>query len=79
MTLTVALDILNYKTPYLIAQNVGSIEKVSYDPVEGVMDLLPIQEYFFDQINEDDFSQHFILKSSEKIDISTLQESFDEL
>ena len=72
-------DILNYKTPYLIAQNVGSIEKVSYDPVEGVMDLLPIQEYFFDQINEDDFSQHFILKSSEKIDISTLQESFDEL
>ncbi|MBQ2831509.1 non-ribosomal peptide synthetase [Methanobrevibacter sp.] len=72
-------DILNYKTPYLIAQNVGSIEKVAYDAVEGIMDLLPIQEYFFDQINEDEFSQHFILKSSEKIDINTLQESFDEL
>ena len=74
-----ARDILNYKTPYLIAQNVQSIESVSYDAVEGAIDLLPIQKFFFDQINRDNFSQHFILKSYEKLDKDTLQEAFDEL
>ncbi|WP_405295390.1 D-alanine--poly(phosphoribitol) ligase subunit DltA [Methanobrevibacter sp.] len=74
-----ARDILNYKTPYLIAQNVQSIESVSYDAVEGSIDLLPIQEFFFDQINRDNFSQHFILKSNEKLDKDTLQKSFNEL
>ena len=74
-----ARDILNYKTPYLIAQNVENVEKISYNAVEGPMDLLPIQEHFFDQINRDDFSQYFILKSKEKLDMTTLQESFDEL
>ena len=74
-----ARDILNYKTPYLIAQNVQSIESVSYEAMEGTIDLLPIQEFFFDQINRDNFTQHFILKSNEKLDKDTLQETFDEL
>ena len=46
-----ARDILNYKTPYLIAQNVEKATKVSYDATEGEVDLLPIQSYFFDKLN----------------------------
>ena len=74
-----ARDILNYKTPSLIAQNVQIVESISYDAVEGTVDLLPIQEYFFDQVTSDKFSQYYILKSNEKLDIDTLQESFNEL
>ena len=72
-------DILNYKTPYLIAQNVQTIENISYDPVEGEVNLLPIQEYFFDQIKSDNFSQYYFLKSNEKLDKNMLQDSFNEL
>ncbi|MBR2556898.1 MAG: hypothetical protein IKE95_00790, partial [Methanobrevibacter sp.] len=58
-----AKDILNYKTPYLIAQHVNeNIEITSYDVVEGSVDLLPIQKYFFDQINLNNFTQQFVLK-----------------
>ncbi len=74
-----ARDILNHKTPYLIAQSVQTTEKSFYDAVEGTVDLLPIQEYFFDQVNRDDFLQHFILKSNEKLDKDALQKSFNEL
>ena len=74
-----ARDILNYKTPYLIAQNIESVEKISYEAVEGEVDLLPIQEYFFSEINRNDFTQNFILKSNEKLDKKLLQESFNEL
>ena len=74
-----ARDILNYKTPYLIAKNIQTVENISYDAVEGNVDLLPIQEYFFDQINKDNFTQSFILKLKEKIDKNILQESFNEL
>ena len=75
-----ASDILNYKTPYLIAKQVNeSVEKVSYDPVEGVIELLPIQKYFFNQINENNFTQEFILKASTDLDLNRLQKSFDEL
>ncbi|MBQ2612572.1 MAG: amino acid adenylation domain-containing protein [Methanobrevibacter sp.] len=74
-----ARDILNYKTPYIIAQNIDRIVKKSYDAIAGEVDLLPIQSYFFDQINENDFSQRFILKSSRKLDVEILQTAFDEL
>ena len=74
-----ARDILNYKTPYLIAQNIQSIGNISYDAVQGVMDLLPIQEYFFNQVNSNNFTQSFILKSNEKIDKDILQRSFNKL
>ena len=71
--------ILNYKTPYLIAQNVEKTTKKSYDATEGVIELLPIQNYFFDQINDNEFSQEFILKSKIKLDLNFLQKTFDKL
>ena len=74
-----ARDILNYKTPYLIAQNVEKITKISYDKTEGEVDLLPIQSYFFNQVNSNDFSQEFILKSKADLDLNILQRAFDEL
>ena len=74
-----ARDILNYKTPYLIAQNVEKTTKKSYGAIEGEVDLLPIQSYFFNQINNDDFSQEFILKSKVDLDLDTLQRALNEL
>ena len=74
-----ARDILNYKTPYLIAQNIEHAESVSYEAVEGAVDLLPIQEYFISEIGRNDFTQQVILKSKEKLEINTLQEAFNEL
>ena len=75
-----AKDILNYKTPYLIAQHVNeNIEITSYDVVEGSVDLLPIQKYFFDQINLNNFTQQFVLKFKTDMNIDILQKSFDEL
>ena len=74
-----ARDILNYKTPYLIAQNVETVTKESYDSTDGEVSLLPIQSYFFDQVNSDEFSQEFILKSKVSLDLDILQEAFDEL
>ncbi|WP_407432946.1 condensation domain-containing protein, partial [Methanobrevibacter sp.] len=74
-----ARDILNYKTPYLIAQNVEKVIRKSYDPTEGEVSLLPIQSYFFDQINNDGYSQNFILKSKIDLDLDTLQYAFNEL
>ena len=74
-----ARDILNYKSPYLIAQHVKNIEKVSYDPVEGVVDLFPMQSYFFDEINIDNFTQDFILKVTQDLDADILQKAIDEL
>ena len=75
-----AQDILTYHTPYLIAQNI-SYNKVieSYDIVEGEVDLLPIQEFFFNEINSNKFTQSFIVKAKSDIDLDILQESFDKL
>ena len=74
-----ARDILDYKTPYLIAQNVEKSAKISYPATEGQIDLMPIQNYFFDQINSDDFTQDFILKSKVNLDLNILQNAFNEL
>ena len=75
-----AKDILTYKTPYLISHHVEKdISTESYNPVEGVVDLLPIQSYFFDQVNSNKFSQVFVLKSKFNLDLDTLQDAFDEL
>ena len=75
-----ARDILNYKTPYLIAQHIDdNIEITSYGAVEGVVDLLPIQSYFFDQVNLNNFTQHFVLKFNTDVDVGILQKSLDEL
>ncbi|WP_296889690.1 non-ribosomal peptide synthetase, partial [uncultured Methanobrevibacter sp.] len=72
--------ILDYKTPYLIAQNISEgIEKISYDAVEGVVDLLPIQKYFFKQININNYTQEFVLKANRALDLDILQRAFDEL
>ena len=72
-------DILNYKTPYLIAQHVEYNVEESYESVEGRFDLLPIQSYFFDQVNRNDYTQEFILESADDLDINLLQKAFDEL
>ncbi len=75
-----ARDILKYKTPYLIAQNIVEFEDdISYGAVQGEIDLLPIQSYFFDRISKNDFSQQFILKTKENIDVNILQKSLEEL
>ena len=75
-----AKDILTYKTPYLISQHVKIDDSVkSYESTEGIVDLLPIQSYFFDQINENNFTQQFVLKIKEDLDVDILQKSFDEL
>ena len=75
-----ARDILNYKKPYLIAQHVDeNMETVYYDAVEGSVDLLPIQSYFFDQVNLNNYSQEFLLKFNVDCDLDILQKSFDEL
>jgi acyl carrier protein len=72
-------DIFNYKTPYLIAQNVDKSHDISYDATEGVIELLPIQSYFFDKINRDNFAQDTILKSKITLDCGLLQKAFDKL
>ena len=72
-------DILNYKTPYLIAQNVEDLSNVLYDDVEGKVDLLPIQSHYFEHINRNDYVQYFVLKSGEKINAEILQNTFSEL
>ena len=72
-------DILNYKTPYLIAQNVGNEIGEHYESVEGTFDLLPIQNYFFDQINRHDYTQEYILETTIDLDIGILQKALDEL
>ena len=75
-----AKDILSYKTPYLISQHVNiDNSPESYENIEGRVDLLPIQSYFFDQINESIFTQQFVLKINGDLDITILQKSFDEL
>ena len=75
-----AKNILTYKTPYLISQHIKiDTPTQSYENIEGTLDLLPIQSYFFDQINEDNFTQQFVLKTNEDLDINILQNSFDEL
>ena len=74
-----ARDILNYKTPYLIAQNIGEAEEVSYDAVEGECGLHPIQSFFADEIAKNEYSQEFILKSKISLNRDTLQKAFDEL
>ena len=75
-----ARDILNYKKPYLIAQHVNeNIETIHYDTMEGVVDLLPIQSYFFDQVNLNNYAQEFVLKFNVDCDRDILQKSFNEL
>ena len=75
-----ARDILNHKTPYLIAQNLTEFEEdISFDPVESQVDLLPIQSYFFKNNDKNEFSQQFILKSKVKLDPNDLKNAFDEL
>ena len=75
-----AKDILSYKTPYLISQHVKiDNSPQSYEHIEGRVDLLPIQSYFFDQINENTFTQQFVLKINGDLDITILQDSLDEL
>ena len=75
-----ARDILNYKTPYLIAQHITeNIELTSYDVIEGSVDLLPIQSYFFDQVNMNNYTQQFVLKFNVDVDVDILQKSLDEL
>ena len=75
-----AKDILSYKTPYLISQHVKiDNSPQSYEHIEGRVDLLPIQSYFFDQINENTFTQQFVLKINGNLDITILQDSLDEL
>ena len=75
-----AKQILTYKTPYLISQHIKiDTSNQSYENIEGTLDLLPIQSYFFDQINEDNFTQQFVLKSETKLDLNILQKAFDEL
>ena len=72
-------DILNYKTPYLIAKNIDAEVKVSYDSFEGIIDLLPIQNYFFDEIKRNNYTQEFILESKCDLDSNIVQKSLDEL
>ncbi|WP_407432460.1 amino acid adenylation domain-containing protein, partial [Methanobrevibacter sp.] len=75
-----AKDILKYKTPYLIAKHVRKdIDANDYDSTEGIVDLLPIQSYFFDQVNLDNFSQKFVLEVNEKLELHILQKAIDEL
>ncbi|WP_406534985.1 amino acid adenylation domain-containing protein [Methanobrevibacter sp.] len=75
-----ARDILNYKTPYLIAQNLKEFDdEISHDAVEGEVDLLPIQSYFFDQNDKSEFAQQFILKSKVDLNSTDLQNALDEL
>ncbi|WP_407432192.1 AMP-binding protein, partial [Methanobrevibacter sp.] len=74
-----ARDILNYKTPYLIAKNVKITDKISYESTVGEVDLLPIQSYFFNQINKDDFTQTFVLKTKTDLDLDILQKALDEV
>ena len=74
-----ARDILKYKTPYLIAKNISELVEVYYDAVEGEVDLLPIQNYFFNQVNSNNFSQEFILKFNVDLDVNILQSALDEL
>ena len=74
-----ARDILNYKTPYLIAKNIENKEDIVYDAVEGAVDLLPIQSYYFNEVNNDEYSQEFILRSNIKLNLNILQNAFDNL
>ena len=72
-------DILSYKTPLLIAKNVKNLENISYDSVEGIVDLLPIQKHYFNQINDDNFMQNHVIKAGRKLNVDILQDAFDYL
>ncbi|MCR5026166.1 MAG: amino acid adenylation domain-containing protein, partial [Methanobrevibacter sp.] len=74
-----ARDILNYKTPYAIAQHISDDVQVSYGATEGIVDLLPIQSYFFDKVNKNDYIQSFIVESFADLDINILQNAWDSL
>ncbi|MCR5026167.1 MAG: AMP-binding protein, partial [Methanobrevibacter sp.] len=74
-----ARDILNYKTPYTIAQNISEDIQVSYDATEGIVDLLPIQSYFFDKVNKNDYVQSFIVESFDDLDMNILQNAWNNL
>ncbi|MCR5027402.1 MAG: AMP-binding protein, partial [Methanobrevibacter sp.] len=74
-----ARDILNYKTPYLIAQNIEEDVQMAYDATEGTVDMLPIQKFFFNEVNRNNLTQEFILESFVDLDKDILQKSWDKL
>ena len=74
-----ARHVLDYKTPYLIAQHIEKIDEIDYDSVEGEVNLLPIQSFFFDQINIDSFTQEFVLKANVKLDKDILKDALNNL
>jgi NRPS condensation-like uncharacterized protein len=47
--------------------------------MEGIVDLLPVQSYFFDQVNLNNYAQEFVLKFNVDCDRDILQKSFNEL
>ena len=63
----------------MIARNISELVEVYYDAVEGEVDLLPIQSYFFNQVNSNNFSQEFVLKFNVDVNVNILQSSLDEL
>ena len=74
-----ATSILNHKTPYLIAQNIKKSDEKDYDSIEGEVDLHPIQNFFFSQVNKDKFTQEFVLKVNMHLGRDILQESLNAL
>ena len=61
-----ARDILIYKTPYLIAQNLELYdENINYDSIQGEIDLSTIQSFFLDKIQNYDNHESIVCCLSE--------------
>ena len=75
-----AKTILEKRTPKAIANEAfvnANVKAEVYNHVEGEVKLLPIQSYFFDQINSNKFVQTFALKSKITLNKEILQKSLD--
>lgn len=72
-------DILKLNTPKEIAKTVKNKRTLNYKKTEGKIGLLPIQSYYFEKLNDNKFSQLFIVESNEVLDIERLQNAFNEL
>ena len=66
--------IFSLRTPKNIAKSINITKSSTYKPVSGKIDMLPIQMYYFDRVNRNNFVQYYVVKSKTTININKFQE-----
>lgn len=75
-----ASQVLSLRTPRAISEVVIRKKAINYSPISGKVPLLPIQEYFFDKVdNKENYNQYYVVESNESLDIKHLQDAFNKL